>query len=276
MRISIKDLQKMKKAGLKIPMLTAYDYTTAQILEKSKIPIILVGDSLGQVILGYESTIPVTLNEMIYHAKTVVRATKTTHIVVDLPFLSYQTNNSDAIKNAGKILKETGAQSVKLEGGKEITSTINYLINRGIPIMGHIGLTPQSVHQQGGYGIQGKTAKNAQKIIDDASYLEDSGAYGIVLESIPSQIAKIITDKLSIPTIGIGSGVYCDGQVQVFHDLVGLFDDFKPKHAKRYLELSKLIQESTMNYIDEVNKSEFPSNKESFFITDEELKQIKH
>ena len=150
MRISIKDLQKMKKAGLKIPMLTAYDYTTAQILEKSKIPIILVGDSLGQVILGYESTIPVTLNEMIYHAKTVVRATKTTHIVVDLPFLSYQTNNSDAIKNAGKILKETGAQSVKLEGGKEITSTINYLINRGIPVMGHIGLTPQSVHQQGG------------------------------------------------------------------------------------------------------------------------------
>ena len=213
MRISIKDLQKMKTAGLKIPMLTAYDYTTAQILEKAQIPIILVGDSLGQVILGYESTIPVTLDEMIYHAKTVVRATKKTHIVVDLPFLSYQTNNSDAIKNAGKILKETGAQSVKLEGGKEITSTISYLINRGIPVMGHIGLTPQSVHQQGGYSIQGKTAKSAQKIIDDASYLEDSGVYGIVLESIPSQIAKIITDKLSIPTIGIGSGVYCDGQV---------------------------------------------------------------
>ena len=276
MRISIKDLQKMKTAGLKIPMLTAYDYTTAQILEKAQIPIILVGDSLGQVILGYESTIPVTLNEMIYHAKTVVRATKTTHIVVDLPFLSYQTNNSDAIKNAGKILKETGAQSVKLEGGKEITSTINYLINRGIPVMGHIGLTPQSVHQQGGYSIQGKTAKNAQKIIDDASYLEDSGVYGIVLESIPSQIAKIITDKLTIPTIGIGSGVYCDGQVQVFHDLVGLFDDFKPKHAKRYLELSKIIQESTMDYINEVNRGEFPSNKESFFITEEELKQIKH
>ena len=276
MRISIKDLQKMKTAGLKIPMLTAYDYTTAQILEKAKIPIILVGDSLGQVILGYESTIPVTLDEMIYHAKTVVRATKKTHVVVDLPFLSYQTNNSDAIKNAGKILKETGAQSVKLEGGKEITSTISYLINRGIPVMGHIGLTPQSVHQQGGYSIQGKTAKSAQKIIDDASYLEDSGVYGIVLESIPSQIAKIITDKLSIPTIGIGSGVYCDGQVQVFHDLVGLFDDFKPKHAKRYLELSKIIQESTMDYINEVNRGEFPSNKESFFITEEELKQIKH
>ena len=276
MRISIKDLQKMKTAGLKIPMLTAYDYTTAQILEKAQIPIILVGDSLGQVILGYESTIPVTLDEMIYHAKTVVRATKKTHIVVDLPFLSYQTNNSDAIKNAGKILKETGAQSVKLEGGKEITSTISYLINRGIPVMGHIGLTPQSVHQQGGYSIQGKTAKSAQKIIDDASYLEDSGVYGIVLESIPSQIAKIITDKLSIPTIGIGSGVYCDGQVQVFHDLVGLFDDFKPKHAKRYLELSKIIQESTMDYINEVNRGEFPSNKESFFITEEELKQIKH
>lgn len=276
MRISIKDLQKMKTAGLKIPMLTAYDYTTAQILEKAQIPIILVGDSLGQVILGYESTIPVTLDEMIYHAKTVVRATKKTHIVVDLPFLSYQTNNSDAIKNAGKILKETGAQSVKLEGGKEITSTISYLINRGIPVMGHIGLTPQSVHQQGGYSIQGKTAKSAQKIIDDASYLEDSGVYGIVLESIPSQIAKIITDKLSIPTIGIGSGVYCDGQVQVFHDLVGLFDDFKPKHAKRYLELSKIIQESTMDYINEVNRGEFPSNKESFFITEEELKQIKY
>ena len=275
MRISIKDLQKMKKTGLKIPMLTAYDYTSAQILEKVQIPIILVGDSLGQVVLGYESTIPVTLDEMIYHAKPVVRATQKTHIVVDLPFLSYQTNVSDAIRNAGKVLKETGAQSVKLEGGKQIALTIKHLVNMGIPVMGHIGLTPQSVYQQGGYSIQGKTAKNAQKIIDDASYLEDSGVYAIVLESIPTQIAKIITDKLSIPTIGIGSGVYCDGQVQVFHDLIGLFDDFKPKHAKRYLELSKLIQESTLNYISEVNTGKFPSEKESFFITEDELKQIK-
>jgi len=276
MRISIKDLQKMKKKGLKIPMLTAYDYTSAQILEKVQIPIILVGDSLGQVVLGYESTIPVTLDEMIYHAKPVVRATKKTHIVVDLPFLSYQTNMTDAIKNAGKVLKETGAQSVKLEGGKQIALTIKHLVNMGIPVMGHLGLTPQSVYQQGGYSIQGKTAKNAQKIIDDASYLEDSGVYAIVLESIPTQIAKIITDKLSIPTIGIGSGVYCDGQVQVFHDLIGLFDDFKPKHAKRYLELSKLIQESTLNYISEVNTGKFPSEKESFFITEDELKQIKY
>ena len=180
------------------------------------------------------------------------------------------------MKNAGRVLKEAGAQSVKLEGGKEITSTISYLTNRGIPVMGHIGLTPQSVHQLGGYTIQGKTAKNAQKIIDDASYLEDSGVYGIVLEYIPSQIAKIITEKLSIPTIGIGSGRFCDGQVQVFHDFVGLFDDFKPKHAKRYLELSKLIQQSTEQYIKEVNEKEFPSDKESYFISEEELKQIKN
>ena len=263
MRTTIHDLKAMKGRGEKIAMITAYDYTSAKILDESGVPIILVGDTLGQVVLGHDSTIPVTVDDMIHHSKAVVRGSARAHVVGDLPFMSYQASDVDALRNAGRMLKEAGIQSVKLEGGREVADTVSRLVTAGIPVMGHIGLTPQSVHQLGGYRAQGKTEAAAARLLDDSEALEDAGAYAVVLEVVPASLAARITERLSIPTIGIGAGPYCDGQVQVFHDMFGLFTDFVPRHARRYTDLGLQIRSATESYIEDVRSGAFPSAKES-------------
>ena len=252
MRMTISRLKEMKTNGEKIPMMTGYDYTSARLLESVGIPIILVGDSLGQVVLGYDSTIPVTMDDILHHLKAVVRGTEKAHIVADMPFMSYQSDPKEAIRNAGSLIKEGGAQSIKVEGGQHITDTVKYIVDIGIPVMGHIGLTPQAINQLSGYSIQGKTPERAEKLISDAFALEQAGAYAIVLELVPDELAKQITSSLSIPTIGIGAGNGCDGQVQVFHDLLGLFTDFVPKHVRRYANLANIIRSGIDQYISDV------------------------
>ncbi len=274
MRITIRDLKKMKRDGESIPMITAYDYTSASLLEKAGIPLILVGDSLGQVVMGYDSTVPVTMDDMIHHIKTVVRGTKRAHIVGDLPFLSYHTSTSDALRNAGRLLKEGGAQSVKLEGGQNQAPTVNRIVRSGIPVMGHIGLTPQSVNQLGGYRVQGKDLKDAIQLMEDARALEEAGAYAIVLECVPASLAKMISERVAIPTIGIGAGVGCDGQVQVFHDLMGLYQDFTPKHARKYANLGDAVINAASNYISDVKSGRFPTDKESYTLSPKVLNAL--
>ncbi len=264
MRVTIRDLGEMKRRGEKIPMITAYDYTSAKIVEEAGIPIILVGDSLGQVVLGYDSTVPVTMDEMVHHIKAVVRGTRRAHVVGDLPFLSYHADIAEAVRNAGRLLKEGGAQSVKLEGGRHMAETVQNIVRCGIPVMGHVGLTPQAVNQLGGFRVQGKTSKAAVELLEDARALEEAGAYALVLELVPAQLAMIVSERLSIPTIGIGAGVHCDGQVQVFHDLVGLFTDFVPKHARAYANLAAAIRDATSQYVGEVGAGTFPSDAESY------------
>jgi 3-methyl-2-oxobutanoate hydroxymethyltransferase len=263
-RISITDLRAMKKRGEKIVMITAYDYPSARLVEEAGIPLILVGDSLGNVVLGYDSTIPVTMEDILHHVKPVVRATHRTHVVADMPFMSYQTGPQDALRNAGRMLKEGGAQSVKLEGGIRVAETVRALVSAGIPVMGHLGLTPQSINQLGGYKVQGKTPAAAVRLLNDAVALQEAGAYAVVLETIPANIAGIISKKLEIPTIGIGAGPETDGQVQVWHDLLGLFTDFTPKHARRYANLAETITAAVRQYADEVRVGAFPTEKESF------------
>jgi 3-methyl-2-oxobutanoate hydroxymethyltransferase len=274
MRYTISDIKDMKASGVKIPMITAYDYTSAKIIDEIGLPIILVGDSLGQVILGYDSTIPVTVDDMVHHIKAVSRGAKKSHIVGDMPFMSYQTNSYDALRNAGRLLQEAGAQSVKLEGGVTMAPTVQRLVSRGIPVMGHIGLTPQSVNQLGGYKVQGKTLKAAVKLMEDARALEDAGAFAIVLECVPGDLSKLITDKLSIPTIGIGAGPSCDGQVQVFHDMLGMLTDFKPKHTKQYTNLSDIIKRSISQYADEVRDITFPTSEHSYKLNQDILNEL--
>jgi 3-methyl-2-oxobutanoate hydroxymethyltransferase len=223
-----------------------------------------VGDSLGQVVLGYDSTVPVTMDEMVHHVKAVVRGTQKAHVVADMPFMSYQADVSDALRNAGRLLKEGGAQSVKLEGGRRVAETVRRIVEAGIPVMGHIGLTPQSVNQMAGYRVQGKTPRAATELVEDARALEEAGAYAIVLELVPAPLAGLISGGLSIPTIGIGAGVHCDGQVQVIHDMLGLVTDFMPKHARRYAELGAGIKAAVARYIDDVQALSFPSDSESF------------
>ena len=274
MRVTIRDLKEMKRRGEKIAILTSYDYTSAKILEEAGVPVLLVGDSLGQVVLGYQSTIPVTMDEMIHHVKAVVRGTQTSHIVGDMPFLSYHVDLEEAVRNAGRFLKEGGAQSVKLEGGRHMAETVRRIVLSGIPVMGHIGLTPQSVNQLGGYRVQGKTAKAAIGLVEDARALEEAGAYSIVLELVPAPLARMITERVSIPTIGIGAGLSCDGQVQVFHDLMGLFTDFVPKHARRYAELAEVIKDAAAEYIQDVKGQTFPSDQESFSMDEGVLEEL--
>ena len=274
MRLTIKDLQDMKARGEKIPMLTAYDYTSGKLLEQAGIPLMLVGDSLGMVVLGYDSTVPVTMGDMLHHIKTVVRGTEKAHIVGDLPFMSYHAEVSEAIRNAGRILKEGGAQSVKLEGGQEMAETVNRIVKSGIPVMGHVGLTPQSVNQLGGYRVQGKTISDAIRLMEDTRALEEAGAYAVVLECVPAALAQMITDRLSIPTIGIGAGAGCDGQVQVLHDFLGLFTDFLPKHARRYANLAETIQDAASQYISDVHLGKFPTDKESYKMSQSVLDEL--
>ena len=264
MRVTIRDLKRMKRDGENIPMITAYDYTSACLVEKAGIPLILVGDSLGQVMLGHDSTVPVTMDDMVHHTKTVVRGTQNAHVVGDLPFLSYHTSVFDAMRNAGRLLKEGGAQSVKLEGGQSQAETVSRIVESGIPVMGHIGLTPQSVNQLGGYRVQGKSLKAALQLMEDARALEEAGAYAIVLECVPAPLARMISERVAVPTIGIGAGAGCDGQVQVFHDLLGLYQDFVPKHARRYANLGDAVIQATSDYISDVRSGQFPSDKESY------------
>jgi 3-methyl-2-oxobutanoate hydroxymethyltransferase len=263
-RISVGELKLMKERGEKIAMLTAYDYPTARLLESAGIPMLLVGDSLGMVVLGYDSTLPVTLEDMIHHAKAVVRGTQQAIVVVDMPFMSYQISVEEALRNAGRLIKETGATAVKLEGGEAVCSTVRRIVDAGIPVMGHLGLTPQSVNQLGGYHVQGKTPAGAVRLINDAVALERAGAFAIVLETIPAYVAKKVMDRVTVPTIGIGAGPYCDGQVQVLHDFLGLFPDFLPRHARRFADLAAPIEDAVRTYVAQVHSGEFPSAKESF------------
>ena len=274
MRVTISDLLEMKCRGEKIPVLTAYDYTSAQLLEAAGIPLVLVGDSLGQVVLGYDSTLPVTMEDMLHHVKAVVRGTRKAHVVGDMPFMSYQADPSDAVRNAGRMLQEGGAQSVKLEGGQHVAGTVVRIVESGIPVMGHIGLTPQAVNQLGGYRVQGRSIAGAAELIEDARALEEAGAYAIVLESVPAPLARMITDRVAVPTIGIGAGVGCDGQVQVLHDFLGLYTDFVPKHARRYAELGEAIKGAAAEYIADVREGTFPTDKQSYKMAQSVLDEL--
>lgn len=269
------DIQTMKHEGRKITMLTAYDYPMALLEDRAGIDIILVGDSLGMTVLGYENTIPVTMDEMIHHTKAVCRGAKYALIIGDMPFMSYNTSERDAIINAGRFMKEGGTDAVKLEGGASVKDIVRTIVKAGIPVMGHIGLTPQTISMLGGFKVQGKDAQAAQKIIDDALILEDSGAFAVLLEAIPAPIAKRITERLRVPTIGIGAGIHCDGQVLVVHDMLGLFDRFTPKFAKRYVNLSELMLQAFETYREEVLKGDFPTDQHSFHIDEKELSKVK-
>ena len=274
MRVTIRQLKGMKRRGDKIPMITAYDYTSARIVEAAGIPLILVGDSVGQWLLGHETTLPVTMDDMVHHVKAVVRGTKTAHIVADMPFMSYQADTADAVRNAGRMLQEGGAQSVKLEGGVKFAETARRIVEAGIPVMGHVGFTPQSVNQLGGNRVQGKFPKVAASLIEDAEALESAGAYSVVLEMVPAELALIVTGKLSIPTIGIAAGVHCDGQVQVLHDLLGLIEDFVPKHARRYVDLASSMKTAVSEYMSDVTSQSFPSHAESHHMEQDALEQL--
>jgi 3-methyl-2-oxobutanoate hydroxymethyltransferase len=274
MRVSIGELKEMKQKGEKIPMLTAYDYATAKLMDEVGVPLLLVGDSLGMVILGYESTIPVTMEEMLHHTKAVVRGAKRALVIGDMPFMTYHTSISDALYNAGRFIQEGGAQAVKLEGGEPMAEVVHRVVECGIPVMGHIGLTPQSIHQLGGFKVQGKTQEAAIRLLKDARALEKAGAFAIVLESIPAPLARIITEKVSVPTIGIGAGPWCDGQVQVISDLLGLFTDFVPKHAKQYARLFETIKSAVVDYIAEVQAGTFPTKKESYTMDESLLAEL--
>jgi 3-methyl-2-oxobutanoate hydroxymethyltransferase len=275
MRVTVNQIKEMKQKGEKIAMLTAYDYPTAKIIDEAGIPLILVGDSLGMVVLGYESTIPVTMEEMLHHTKAVVRGTKQAMVIGDMPFMSYHVSADDALYNAGRFIQEGGAQAVKLEGGVSVMEKVTRLVGCGIPVMGHIGLTPQSIHQLGGFKVQGKTPEAAQRLLEDAIALEEAGAFAIVLETIPAQLARIITARVSIPTIGIGAGIYCDGQVQVISDILGSYTDFVPKHAKQYAKLSDIISKAVNQYQTEVKAGNFPTDKQSFSIDESLLAELK-
>lgn len=263
-RKTILDIKKMKMQGEKITMLTAYDYGMAAILDESDIDILLVGDSLGMVMLGYDSTLPVTMEDMIHHTKAVSRAVKHAMIVADMPFLSYQVSPESALTNAGRFLKEADAQAVKLEGGREFAEIVHKMTYAGIPVMAHLGLTPQSVHQLGGYKVQGKKEDAAEIMMQDAKILEEAGAFSLVLECVPEKLAAEITRSLSIPTIGIGAGVHCDGQVLVVNDMLGMYDRMTPKFVKKYAHLSLDIKNAVQDYILEVKQGKFPDNEHSF------------
>lgn len=275
MRISISRLKNMKQRGEKITMLTAYDYITAKIIDEAGIPLILVGDSLGMVVLGYESTIPVTIEEMLHHTKAVVRGTKQAIIIGDMPFMTYHTSISDALRNAARFIQGGGAQAVKLEGGVTVAETVRSIVSCGIPVMGHIGLTPQSIHQLGGYKVQGKTEETATRMLEDAHALEQAGAFAVVLETVPTPLATLITQKISIPTIGIGAGIDCDGQVQVISDILGLFTDFVPKHTKQYAKLADTIRAAITEYDKEVKNGSFPTEEQSFSMDESILDKLK-
>ena len=256
---------EMKRKGEKITMLTAYDYFTAALLDEAGVDIILIGDSLGMVVLGYDSTLPVTMEDMIHHIRPVSRAAKRAMVIGDMPFMSYQISVEEALRNAGRFLQEAGAHGVKLEGGREVAEIVRRITSAGIPVMGHLGLTPQSVHKLGGYKVQGREDVEAKRIMEDSRILEEAGAFSVVLESVPAGLAEEITKSLEIPTIGIGAGVHCDGQVLVVNDMLGMFEKFTPKFVKKYANLNIMMKEAVKQYLDEVRAEVFPGEEHSFF-----------
>ncbi len=257
-------LTEMKKSKLKISSLTAYDFTTAKIFDDAGIDVILVGDSLGNVFQGNETTLPVTIEEMIYHTKAVVKGCSRALVVADMPFMSYQVTSNEALRNAGRIMKESACNAVKLEGGARVCKTVNKITKAGIPVMGHLGLTPQSINKFGSYRARGTNEEEANKIYNDALLLQEAGAFAIVLEKIPAELAEKITNSLEIPTIGIGAGQYCDGQILVYTDMLGLTVDFNPRFVRRYAELGETITNSVNNYINDIKNLNFPSENESY------------
>jgi len=275
MRTTINQIKEMKQKGEKITMLTAYDYSTAKIVDEVGIPLILVGDSLGMVVLGYESTIPVTMEEMLHHTRAVVRGTKQAMVIGDMPFMTYHISISDALYNAARFIQEGGAQAVKLEGGVIVAEKVARIVECGIPVMGHIGLTPQSRLQLGGHKIQGRTPEAATKLLEDAQALEQAGVFAIVLETVPAPLATLVTQRIGVPTIGIGAGIGCDGQVQIINDILGLFADFIPKHTKRYAKLTDIIRAAVTEYDNEVKSGSFPTEEQSFSMDESVLAELK-
>lgn len=270
-KITTFDLQRKKQSKQPITMLTAYDYSSALLVDRADIDIILVGDSLAMVMLGLTSTVPVTMDEMLHHCRAVARGAEIAFLVGDMPFMSYQADINNAIQNAGRFLKEGAMESIKLEGGREIAATVKAIVEAGIPVMGHIGLTPQSVSKLGGYRVQGKTSAEAQRLLEDALILQDAGCYSLVLEAVPEKVAQVISHKLSIPTIGIGAGRYCDGQVLVYHDLTGLFDRFTPKFVKRYAEAGQIIAVGLNAFVEDVKTGRFPADEHVYPVDEAEL-----
>jgi len=273
-KVTITAFRQKKERAEPITMLTAYDYPTALAEDQAGIDSILVGDSLGMVVLGYPNTLPVTMEDMLHHCKAVARGAKFAFLIGDMPFMSYQASTEEAVRNAGRFLQEAGMDAVKLEGGRERLDAVRAIVSAGIPVMGHIGLTPQSINQLGGFRVQGKTASGAKRLLDDALLLEEAGCFGIVLESIPAKLAQLISRKISIPTIGIGAGVGCDGQVLVSHDILGLFDRFTPKFVKKYADLHNEMQRAFTGYIEDVQIRQFPAQEHSVEMDDAEWQAL--
>jgi 3-methyl-2-oxobutanoate hydroxymethyltransferase len=266
-------LELKRRKGARLAMLTAYDFPSARLVAQAGVDLILVGDSLGMVVLGYDSTVPVTLEDMVHHTRAARRGAPEAFLIGDLPFLSYGTV-ADALASSSRLMKEAGADSVKLEGGTEVVPIIEALVKAGVPVLGHVGLTPQTASALGGYKLQGRDEAQARRIVEDAVALEAAGCWGVVLELVPAPLAKIITERISIPTIGIGAGADCDGQVLVFHDMVGMFSGFTPTFVKRYAEAGKLIQEAVARYAEEVRSGQFPAGKQSFGMKDDVVKKL--
>ena len=273
-RNTILDIQAMKAAGEPIAMLTAYDATSARLAEAAGVPMLLVGDTLGMVIQGHDSTIPVTLDQMIYHAGIVARTTQTPLIVGDLPFGTYTASTEQAMISSTRLMQEGSVSAVKLEGGEMMAPTIARVVASGIPVMAHIGLTPQSVNSVGGFKVQGRNVETARQLLRDAQAVQDAGAFAVVLELVPTRLAQAITERLDIPTIGIGAGVYTDGQVQVFHDILGLFDDFIPRHTRRFAELGTTMRSAIQDYVDDVAGRQFPTDENGFSMDDDVLAEV--
>ncbi len=263
-KVTTNTLQKMKSAGEKIAMLTAYDFSFAKIIDGAGVDIILVGDSASNVMAGHETTLPITLDQMIYHACSVIRGINRCLVVVDLPFGSYQSNSDIALASAVRIMKETGAHSIKMEGGEEVIDSVKKVVSAGIPVMGHLGLTPQSIYKFGTYTVRAKEDEEANKLRRDAKLLEEAGCFGIVLEKIPAQLAKEVTESLRIPTIGIGAGMHCDGQVLVMHDMLGINTEFKPRFLRQYLNLNEQVNGAVQQYINDVKGKSFPNENEQY------------
>ena len=274
MKNTVLTFQQAKENGEKLTMLTAYDYSTAKLIDEAGINSILVGDSLGNVILGYEDTISVTMEDMIHHGAAVARGAKNALVVIDMPFMSYQTSVYDALVNAGRLMKEGRGDAVKLEGGVEVCPQIKAIVDAGIPVCAHIGLTPQSINAFGGFKVQGKSEAAAKKLLEDAKAVEEAGAFAVVIEGVPAKIAALITEQLHIPTIGIGAGKDCDGQVLVYQDMLGMFSDFTPKFVKRYANIGEVMKEAFQNYIKEVQDGVFPAEENTYKVDDSVIEKL--
>ncbi|MBR5577407.1 MAG: 3-methyl-2-oxobutanoate hydroxymethyltransferase [Lachnospiraceae bacterium] len=274
MKNTVLTFKQAKEKGEKLTMLTAYDYSTAKLIDEAGVNSILVGDSLGNVILGYENTISVTMEDMIHHGAAVARAAKNALVVVDMPFMSYQTSVYDAVVNAGRLMKEAKAGAVKLEGGKEVCPQIQAIVQAGIPVVAHLGLTPQSIHAFGGFKVQGKTEEAAKKLLDDAMAVQKAGAFCVVLECVPAKLAEIVTKGLEIPTIGIGAGNVCDGQVLVYQDMLGMFSDFTPKFVKKFANVGEIMKEAFTAYCKEVGEGSFPGEEHEYTISDHVISKL--